>query len=88
MNNKNYAEKHQWMEGEVVLRSKSRGKIEFKIVHNLPEIPGMSFEDAVNNWAHRTSDLTAESLCTYINEKDTDHAAMTREQYDNLNESE
>ena len=47
--------------------------IEFDIEHNLPEISGMSLEDAVNNWIPRTNEYTAESLSAYINGKPTGH---------------
>jgi len=47
--------------------------IEFNVEHNLPNIPGLSFNDAVVNWVYRTDDYTAESLSKYINDKDTEH---------------
>ena len=40
-----------------------------EVVHNLPDTPGLSFEDAVPNWALRTTKYTPDSLCDYINEK-------------------
>lgn len=43
--------------------------ISFSIVHNMPEIKGLSFNDALNNWLARTTEYTAESLCKYVKSK-------------------
>lgn len=49
---------------------------EFNITHNLPDVRGMSIEDAVVNWLFRTDDYSVESLCDYINDKDIGHVAF------------
>ena len=49
----------------------------FKIYHNLPDIPGLSFKDALMNWIVRTDEITEESLCEYIRSKDTSYDAIS-----------
>ena len=49
--------------------------IRFSVKHNLPNVPGMSIMDAVDNWVHRTDAYTAKSLCAYINGKDSGFSA-------------
>lgn len=44
-------------------------KIRFNVVHNLPDVDGLSLTDAVTNWAARTKVFTAASLSDYINKK-------------------
>lgn len=51
-------------------------RIRFVVLHNLPEVHGLSLNDAVINWANRTDKHTAESLCKYINSKGTDHVCI------------
>ena len=46
--------------------------IRFKIYHNFPDIPGMTIEDAIDNWTARTKIFTSQSLCDYILSKDID----------------
>ncbi len=60
--------------------------VSFNIVHNLPEIFGMSLQNAVDNWIFRTEQYTAESLCDYINSKShmTNNYAYTEKQYQEL----
>lgn len=53
----------------------------FSIVHNLPEISGLSIEDAVNSWVARTDDYSAASLAKYINSKDTEFMAVSLNHY-------
>lgn len=43
--------------------------VAFKVIHNCPETEGLSMNDAVINWVHRTDEYTAESLCAYVNGK-------------------
>lgn len=60
-------------------------KAEFSIIHNMPEVRGLSFNDALHNWIPRTDDYTAQSLVDYINSKETGVIVMTEEEYDKLN---
>lgn len=53
----------------------------FKIIHNLSETFGLSFECALENWVYRTKKFTAESLCKYIKKKTPDATAITESQY-------
>jgi len=53
----------------------------FSIIHNLPEIKGMSLSDAVDNWAARTSDYSANSLAKYIRDKNTGFIAVSLHHY-------
>lgn len=55
--------------------------ISFTIYTTLPELHGLSIEDAVNSWVYRTEEYTAESLVTYITNKDTGFIAITEEEY-------
>ena len=54
-------------------------KITFPIWHNLPDTFGLSLECAVENWAVRTDQYTVDSLCDYINSKDTGFIAKKEE---------
>jgi hypothetical protein len=55
--------------------------ISFKIHHNL----GEQLDAAIMNWSARTTELTAESLATYIKSKRdkgyTEHWVLTEDQY-------
>ena len=62
----------------------NNGKIQFTVIHNLPEIKGLSLSDAVTNWSARTTKYTAFSLCRYIMNKHTEYVAMTEYQYRKL----
>jgi hypothetical protein len=63
---------------------KVNGKpISFVVIHDLPNVRGLSFDDALNNWLVRTLDYTPESLCKYILSKNTRHIAMTEEHFEN-----
>lgn len=44
--------------------------VSFSVVHNMPEIKGLSFEDALINWLNRTTEFTVESFCSYVRSKD------------------
>ncbi len=47
------------------------GKLtQFTVEHNLPNTHGMDIDNAIENWANRTKEYTAESLCEYIKGKD------------------
>jgi len=62
---------------------KANGKqISLVVIHDLPNKPGLSIEDALQNWLARTVDYTSESLCKYILSKNTGHIAMTEEQFE------
>lgn len=60
-------------------------KHSFTVVHNLPKIHGLSFEDALNNWIYRTAKYSATSLCKYIMGKHTGYVCMTMATYNRLN---
>lgn len=51
----------------------------FEIVHNLPDHFGLSLKDALTNWIYRTKEYTVESLCDYINSKNTEYEATPRQ---------
>ena len=59
-------------------------QVKFKVIHNLPEIKGMSFMDAFNSCLYRTKTYTSISLCNYIKKKDDSFIAMTESQYKRL----
>ena len=44
--------------------------VKLDIVHNLPEVSGMNFEGALENWLVRTESYTEISLCKYIMSKE------------------
>lgn len=54
------------------------------VAHNLPEIFGLSFDDAFENWLVRTKEYTAESLCKYVASKKTGYTCITKEEYDKM----
>ncbi len=56
-------------------------EVKFKIYHTLPNIFGLSFECALDNWLARTKTYTAENLVRYIRDKGTTELVMTEEQY-------
>ena len=60
-------------------------KYKFAIIHDLPKIPGLRIEDALENWLARTSEYTAESFCEYINDKPIEYSAMTEEEFEKFN---
>lgn len=67
------------------VKFKVKGKpVQFSVIHNLPDVFGLSFDNALDNWIVRTKEYTAESLCQYIMSKQTDHVAMTEEQFERL----
>lgn len=53
----------------------------FTIFHNLPEKPGLSLQDALNNWIHRTEDYTAQSFVNYIDSKKQGFYALTEGEF-------
>jgi hypothetical protein len=56
-------------------------QVKFVIIHNLPDTPGLSFDDALQNWVNRTTIFTAESLCEYSLSKNTEYVVMTEERF-------
>jgi hypothetical protein len=72
----------QWIEGEVKFKADDIS-YHFKIIHNLPDTPRMSFIDAVNSWLLRYEELTDTDLVRYINSKRemTGNSAMTYRVY-------
>ncbi|HEX8331897.1 MAG TPA: hypothetical protein VF622_04700 [Segetibacter sp.] len=59
---------------------------EFKVIHNLIDMQGISFNDALDSWLFRTKRYTAESLCQYIKLKVESAIALTEDQYKRLNQ--
>lgn len=53
---------------------------EFTVFHTLPDVFSLSMSDAVNSWVHRTNDYSEQSLCDYINSKNTEGKAYTSKQ--------
>lgn len=53
----------------------------FSIVHNLPDVPGLRIEDAVQNWIFRAEEYTGADLCRYIASKDLEFIAVTLNNY-------
>ncbi len=56
----------------------------FFIYHNLPDIKGLSIEDAFENWMARTHRYSEKSFVSYINSKCKGYKAYTEEEYKNL----
>ena len=61
--------------------------IKFQVVHNLPNIKGLSFDDALENWVYRTNKYTSKSLCEYIMNKNTGYMCMTLSKWERLNKA-
>lgn len=53
----------------------------FYVWHNLPETFGLSLKCAVDSWLPRTCFFTSESLCDYVNSKQTGHICITEKEY-------
>ncbi len=58
--------------------------INFSIVHNLPQIEGLSIDDAFASWSLRTFNYTAKSLCAYIKSKDPTLIAIPAEEFKDI----
>lgn len=43
----------------------------FKVINDMPETHGLSHNDAVTNWVHRTDNYSAQSFCDYVESKGT-----------------
>ncbi len=59
--------------------------VKFQVVHNLPELQGLCFGAAIDNWLVRTNKYTAKSLCKYIMGKESGYVCMTMHQWKRLN---
>ena len=61
-----------------------RDKSTTTIIHNLPKSGLNNIYDAIVNWQARTREYTAQSLCDYINSKNsiTGHIAFPKSEYD------
>lgn len=44
-------------------------ELNFKVLHNLPDVQGIRIEDALVNWYARTRIKTVESFCAYVTSK-------------------
>ncbi len=62
-------------------------EIKFTLYHDLPNITGLSLQDAVDNWIPRTLEYTAESLCKYIMSKNSGYICITEEQFKEIQNS-
>ena len=77
-------EKTEWFEVDVSFDVGKR-HIHFKVIHNMPEIKGISFDDAFNSWLYRTKKYTDKSLIEYIMSKDQYGViAMTEKVYKSI----
>lgn len=76
------------MEAVVELKHKKKGKIKFKVIHNLPEVPGLRIDDALQNWIPRTDTYTAKSFCEYVNSKNTGFICMTEDAYNKIKDED
>jgi hypothetical protein len=71
---------------EAVIKLNINGQLHrFKIIHNLPNVFGVSINDALDCWIHRTKNYSARSFCEYILSKDSSLVAMTESQFKRLN---
>lgn len=59
-------------------------EIQFYIIHNLPNMFGLSFNNALHSWLARTKEFTSNSLVEYIDSKNTGYVAMTEFEYENI----
>ena len=59
------------------IRTQSMKKVKFKVWHNLGEM----LLAAIQNWSVRTTVYTAESLCKYINDKNSGHICLTEKEW-------
>lgn len=59
----------------------NKKKWRFKIIHDMPEIFGLSINDAFENWLVRTDDYTPESFKAYIDSKNIGATVYTEKQY-------
>jgi hypothetical protein len=79
--------KQVWHQSEIEVIDQEGKKISFTIFHNLkPHGTVDSLDAALDNWINRTEEVTAESLCQYINGKRekgmSNHYAFTRKQFE------
>lgn len=58
--------------------------IAFKVFHNLPKDSGLTIENAVEAWVHRTHKYKGRSLCDYIASKKTGYVCMTEAQFNKM----
>jgi hypothetical protein len=66
---------------ETVVKFKVKNKkVQFIVYQNLFEF----FEPAIICWLARTNKYTKESLCEYINEKQTEHRCEIKQDYGNI----
>lgn len=73
--------KNELMHSTVEFDLKKNGKLEhisFDVWHNLPNVLGLSLQNAVENWVHRTTIFTAHNLCDYIQGKNTGYICQTK----------
>ena len=54
-------------------------EVSFTVYHNLPNVQGLSFDNAFANWYVRTNVFTAKSLCDYIMSKGTGYVCSTKQ---------
>ena len=56
----------------------------FKIYHNMDDVRGISFEDALSNWMFRTNSFTPEGLCDYVRAKDPLATIFTEKEWETI----
>lgn len=78
---------------DVICRTLIKAQVEFKVndrpvsfavIHNMPNVFGVSFDCALDCWLARTKHYTAKSLVKYINSKNTESVAMTESDYERI----
>jgi len=56
----------------------------FTVYQNLPETRGLSIEDALNSWVHRTKTYTVYSFCKYVMKKDPSIICIDEETFNRV----
>lgn len=77
---KKFKIKNKWKETGFELSNGTK----FSIYHNLPEVKGLSIQDAFQNWLVRTNKYTAKSFTHYIKLKQTEYLAYIEEEWNKL----
>lgn len=54
----------------------------FEIMHNLPDVTGISFTDALNSWLARTDTFTDQSFVDYVRSKNTGFLVFTEKEFE------
>ncbi len=65
-------------------KGKHKEKVKFSVIHNMPNVFGLSIQNALDNWIPRTEEFTMESFINYIEKKDTGFIIMPKEKFDEI----